>query len=125
MYEMLKNGGLPTGGLNCDSKPRRQSFDMQDLFLAHTAGMDTYAAGLLVANKLIEDRVFEDVLDDRYSSFKTGIGADFEAGKVTFKDFENYIIDKPQSELIAATKSGHLEQLKSTLNNYIYSVLGR
>ena len=125
MYEMLKNGGLPTGGLNFDSKPRRQSFDMQDLFLAHAAGMDTYAAGLLVANKLIEDRVFDDVLDDRYGSFKIGIGAEFEAGKVTFKDFEDYIIDKPQSELIAATKSGHLEQLKATLNNYIYTVLGR
>lgn len=125
MYEMLKNGGLPTGGLNFDAKPRRQSFEMQDLFLSHMVGMDTYAAGLRVATKLIEDRVFDKVLDDRYSSFKSGIGADFEAGKVSFKEFEDYIIDKPQAELIASTKSGHLEQLKSTLNNYIYSVLGK
>ncbi|MFR8086621.1 MAG: xylose isomerase, partial [Leuconostoc gelidum] len=46
MYEFLKNGGLPTGGLNFDSKPRRQSFEFEDLFYAHIAGMDTYAAGL-------------------------------------------------------------------------------
>lgn len=125
MYEMLKNGGLATGGLNFDAKPRRQSFTMEDLFLAHTAGMDTYAAGLRVAAKLLEDRVFDSVIEDRYSSFKSGIGADFENDKVTFKELEDYVIDKPQSELIAATKSGHLEQLKSTLNNYIFTVLGK
>lgn len=125
MYEMLKNGGLATGGLNFDAKPRRQSFTMEDLFLAHTAGMDTYAAGLRVAAKLLEDRVFDSVIEDRYSSFKSGIGADFENDKVTFKELEDYVIDKPQLELIAATKSGHLEQLKSTLNNYIFTVLGK
>ena len=125
MYEMLKNGGLPTGGLNFDAKPRRQSFTMEDLFLAHTAGMDTYAAGLRVAAKLLEDHVLDSVIEDRYSSFKSGIGADFENGKVDFTDFENYIIDKPQSELIAATKSGHLEQLKATINNYMFTVLGK
>lgn len=98
---------------------------MEDLFLAHTAGMDTYAAGLRVAAKLLEDHVLDSVIEDRYSSFKSGIGADFENGKVDFTDFENYIIDKPQSELIAATKSGHLEQLKATINNYMFTVLGK
>jgi xylose isomerase len=124
MYEFLKNGGLPTGGLNFDAKVRRQSFEAEDLFYGHMAGMDVYAAGLRVAAKILEDGYFEDVLKDRYSSFDSGIGADFEAGKVTFADLENYIIDTPDADVIAATKSGHLEAIKATLNNYIYSVLG-
>lgn len=125
MYEFLKNGGLPTGGLNFDSKVRRQSFEVEDLFYAHMAGMDTYAAGLKVAAKLIEDRVFDDVIEDRYSSFDSGIGADFEAGKLTLADFEEYVLGKTDAEILATTKSGHLERLKATLNNYIFSVLGK
>ena len=124
MYEFLKNGGLPTGGLNFDSKVRRQSFEASDLFYAHIAGMDTYAAGLRVAAKLLEDGVLEDIVKERYASFDEGIGADFEAGKVTFADFENYVLDKTDDEILASVKSGRLEQIKSTVNNYIYSVLG-
>jgi len=120
----LKNGGLPTGGLNFDSKVRRQSFEASDLFYAHIAGMDTYAAGLRVAAKLLEDGVLEDIVKERYASFDEGIGADFEAGKVTFADFENYVLDKTDDEILASVKSGRLEQIKSTVNNYIYSVLG-
>ncbi|AZZ60828.1 xylose isomerase [Oenococcus sp. UCMA 16435] len=124
MYEFLLNGGLPTGGLNFDSKPRRQSFEMEDLRLGHMAGMDTYAAGLRVASKLFDDKYFKNILEDRYSSFDSGIGADFEAGKTKFVDFENYIIDKPESEIFKNVKSGRQEQIKSTINNYIFNVLG-
>nr|QSM19595.1 D-xylose isomerase [uncultured bacterium] len=124
MYEFLKNGGLATGGLNFDSKPRRQSFQAEDLRLAHIAGMDVYAAGLKVAAKMIEDNFLENILKERYGSFDSGIGADFEAGKVSFKDFESYIIDKTDDEINANLKSGRQEEIKSTLNNYIFKVLG-
>lgn len=124
MYEFLKNGGLPTGGLNFDSKARRQSFQADDLFYAHIAGMDTYAAGLKVAAKLIDDQVIENVLKERYASFDSGIGADFEAGKVSLKELATYIENKTDEEINATLKSGRQERIKQTLNNYIFSVLG-
>ena len=43
---------------------------MEDLLLAHIAGMDTFARGLKSAMKLKEDRFFEDLKEQRYSSFK-------------------------------------------------------
>ena len=124
MYEFVKNGGLPTGGLNFDSKVRRASFKPDDLFYAHMAGMDVYAAGLRVALKMVEDNFLENIYKERYSSFDSGIGADFEADKVTFKDFEDYILNKTNDEIFATIQSGRLEAIKATLNNYIYSVLG-
>jgi xylose isomerase len=125
MYEVLQNGGLDKGGLNFDSKVRRQSYKPEDLFLAHIAGMDTYAAGLRVAAKLLEDKTFDKLITDRYSSFDTGMGADFEAGKLKLIDFENYIIDKPHADVMNSTQSGNLEIIKATLNNYIFHTLGQ
>ncbi|MDU2243187.1 MAG: xylose isomerase, partial [Paenibacillus sp.] len=74
MYEILQNGGLGSGGVNFDAKVRRSSFEPEDLFYAHIAGMDTFAKGLKVAGKMIEDKFIENLLNDRYASFKTGIG---------------------------------------------------
>ncbi|AWP36051.1 MULTISPECIES: xylose isomerase [Heyndrickxia] len=115
MYEVLKNGGLGRGGLNFDAKTRRASFTDEDLFYAHIAGMDSFALGLKVANRLIEDRVFDAFIEERYSSYKEGIGADIISGKANFKSLENYIIDKKE----ITNQSGRLEQLKNTLNHYI------
>lgn len=123
MYEVVENGGLGKGGLNFDSKPRRQSFLPEDMFYGHIVGMDTYAAGLKVALRLKEDHVFENFVADRYSSYDSGIGAKIEAGKEDFKSLNDYVIDKPQKDLIAATKSGHLEELKDTLNHYLIDTL--
>ena len=53
---------LGRGGLNFDAKVRRGSFEPEDLFHAHIAGMDSFAIGLKVAQKLIEDQVLEDVI---------------------------------------------------------------
>lgn len=115
MYEVLKNGGLGKGGLNFDAKPRRSSFMPDDLFYSHIAGMDSYALGLKVANRLIEDRVFDDFIEERYSSYKEGIGAEIVSGKADFKSLENYIIDKKE----IVNESGRIEKLKTTLNQYI------
>lgn len=126
MWEILDEGQIgPHGGLNFDAKPRRTSFTAEDLFRGHIVGMDTYAAGLLVAAHLHEDRVIEDLVATRYSSFDSGIGAEVEAGATTLADLENYSIDIPQHDLLAATHSDHLESVKATLNNYIVDTLGR
>ncbi|OZG58237.1 xylose isomerase [Bifidobacterium tissieri] len=124
MWEVLANGSIgPHGGLNFDAKPRRTSFAPDDLFRAHIVGMDSYAAGLLVAAKMHEDHYIEDLQADRYSSYESGIGADIESGKVTLASLEEYSLDKTQAELRAATKSDHLEQVKATINNYIIDAL--
>ncbi|QNR66810.1 xylose isomerase [Paenibacillus peoriae] len=116
MYEVLQNEGLGRGGINFDAKVRRASFEPEDLFLAHIAGMDTYAKGLKVAAKLIEDRVFEDFIEKRYSSFKEGIGADIVSGKATLASLAEYAL---ANEAPRKNVSGRQEYLKATLNQYI------
>ncbi|RED63387.1 xylose isomerase [Cohnella phaseoli] len=118
MYEILKNDGLGRGGVNFDAKVRRSSFEDEDLFFAHIAGMDTYARGLKAAAKLIEDRVLDDLVAKRYSSFSEGIGADIISGKATLKSLEAYALQaKP-----IRNESARLEQLKAALNDIIFSV---
>jgi len=115
MYEVLKNGGLGRGGLNFDSKVRRTSFEPEDLFKAHIVGMDSYAVGLKVAQKMIEDNVFEDIISNRYNSFNEGIGKDIIEGNTDFNKLTDYALDL--SEITNA--SGQLEVIKSTLNQYL------
>lgn len=117
LYEVLQNDGLGKGGINFDAKVRRDSFEADDLFLAHIAGMDTYAKGLKVAAKLIEDRAFEKVIEERYSSFSEGIGADIVAGKTTLASLAEYALN---NENPRPNKSGRQELLQSILNQYIY-----
>ena len=117
MYEVLMNGGIGRGGVNFDAKVRRASFEQDDLFLAHIAGMDAYAKGLRVAAKLIEDRVFEDVIAKRYESFTEGIGLDIVSGKATLKSLEEYALNNE----IRKNVSGRQEHLKSVLNQYLFT----
>jgi xylose isomerase len=117
MYEILLNGGIGKGGVNFDAKVRRASFEPEDLFYAHIAGMDSFAKGLKVAAKLIEDKVFENVLAERYASFNEGIGAEIVSGKATLKSLEQYAL---QNHTIV-NRSGRHEQLRATLNEYLLS----
>ncbi|MBU8791427.1 xylose isomerase [Oceanobacillus caeni] len=115
MYEILKNGGLGRGGLNFDAKVRRGSFTPEDLFHAHIAGMDSFAVGLKVAQRLIDDRVLEDVLEDRYASFKEGIGLDIVEGNTDFHKLEEHALGLTE----ISNKSGKLERIKATINQYL------
>lgn len=115
MYEILKNGGLTTGGLNFDAKVRRASFEPIDLFYAHISGMDAFAKALKIAHNVIEDGVFEKFVEDRYSSFSSGIGAEIVSGKVGFKELEKYALDNDN----IVNTSGRQEMLEAILNTYI------
>lgn len=115
MYEVLMNGGIGRGGVNFDAKVRRGSFEPEDLFYAHIAGMDAYAKGLKVASRMIEDGVFEKFIDERYSSFKEGIGHDIVSGKATLASLEQYALQNKPIKL----SSGRLELLRATFNQYI------
>lgn len=126
MHEVIAEGSIgPRGGLNFDAKPRRTSFTAEDLFRAHIVGMDSYAAGLLVAARMHEEGIINDLVAERYSSFDSGIGATVEDGTATLASLEEHALDIPQAELMAAVKSDHLESVKATINNYIVDTLGR
>ncbi|MFV0441683.1 MAG: xylose isomerase [Lachnospirales bacterium] len=116
MYEILRGGGLKSGGLNFDAKRRRASFEDEDLFLGHIAGMDAFAHGLRVAAKLIEDKFFENITEERYASYKSGIGQKIVNKEVGFKELEAYILEKKE---IDKSKSGRQEYIESVLNQYI------
>ncbi|MEQ6376539.1 xylose isomerase [Bacillaceae bacterium S4-13-56] len=120
MYEIIKNGGLGSGGLNFDAKVRRGSFEAEDLFRAHIAGMDSFSIGLKLANRLIEDRVLENIVDDRYSSYKEGIGKDIIEGKTDFHKLEAYALGLNEIQ----NKSGRLESIKATINQYLVQLYG-
>jgi len=115
MYEILKAGGFTTGGLNFDSKVRRGSFEPIDLFYAHIAGMDAFAKGLKIAHKMVSEGKFDKVIEDRYASYKSGIGSDIVNGKVGFKELEKYALENDQVKNV----SGRQEVLESMLNKYI------
>ncbi|WP_039074047.1 xylose isomerase [Bacillus sp. MSP13] len=118
MYEILQNGGLGSGGLNFDAKVSRSSFEPDDLVHAHIAGMDAFARGLRVAHKLIEDRVFDDVIQHRYRSFTEGIGLEITEGRANFHTLEQYALNHKAIK----NESGRQERLKAILNQYILEV---
>lgn len=116
MYEILNNeGGIGRGGVNFDAKVRRQSFEPIDVVYSHIAGMDSFARGLVVSAKMIEDRALDNIVDDKYDSFKSGIGADIVAGKATLKSLEAYAL---QNNPIV-NKSGRLELVRAIVNQYL------
>lgn len=117
MYEVLKNGGIGQGGLNFDAKVRRASFEVEDLFLAYIAGMDTLAQGLRIAYKMLEEGEFEKAVADRYKSFTEGIGKDIVGGKADFEALEKYAL----ANTVIKNKSGRQELLEAKLNQYIFN----
>jgi xylose isomerase len=118
MYEVLKMGGFTKGGLNFDSKVRRGSFEPEDLFHGHIAGMDTFAMGLRVAAKIVEDGKLDAFVAGRYESYTKGIGRDIVEKKVGFKELEKYALEHDR----IANGSGRQEMLESILNQYILEV---
>jgi xylose isomerase len=116
MYEVIKAGGFTNGGLNFDAKARRGSFAPEDLFYGHIAGMDTFAKGLLIAEKLIADKRIERFVAERYSSYKDGIGAEIAAGRATLETLEEYALSLGEVKTVG---SGRQELLESILNSII------
>jgi xylose isomerase len=117
MYAVLKAGGFTTGGLNFDAKIRRNSVDPADLFIAHIGGMDTFAVGLEIANRIISDGKIPRFIKKRYSSFDSGDGAKFEKGDLSFKDLAK--IGGSASYGKIGISSGKQEYLENILNQYL------
>ena len=90
MLEIIRNGGLGNGGTNFDAKIRRNSTDLEDLFIAHISGMDAMARALLNAAAILEESELPAMKKARYASFDSGIGKDFEEGKLTLEQAYEY-----------------------------------
>ena len=115
MLVILKQKGLGKGGVNFDAKVRRGSIDGEDLFHAHIGGMDSFARGLKIADRIIEDGVLNDFIARRYKSFRTGIGRKIMTGETDFSELETYIHENGEPELV----SGREEMLENIINGYI------
>jgi xylose isomerase len=115
MLVILEAGGFKGGGINFDAKTRRNSTDLEDLFHAHIGGMDVFAKALLVADAILNDSGYRDLRKSRYSSFDSGSGADFEAGKLKLEDLKDFASAGGDPVLI----SGKQEFYENILNQYI------
>jgi len=112
---LLRSGGLKGGGINFDAKRRRNSTDNADLFHAHVGGMDLIARSLLIADKLRQHGELDGFLKERYSSFDSGKGKEFEEGKLSLADLRQVAIDLGQPE----QRSGRQEYLENLISRFI------
>nr|WP_321355365.1 xylose isomerase [uncultured Draconibacterium sp.] len=115
MLEILPAGGFTHGGINFDAKTRRNSTDLDDIFIAHIGGMDVFARALVIADKILNDSQYCAMRAARYASFDEGKGAEFESGKLTIEDM--YAIAKEVGE--PAQISGKQELIEQLINWYI------
>ena len=119
MYEILKAGGL-TGGLNFDAKNRRPSYTYEDMFKGFILGMDTFALGLIKAAAIIEDGRIDKFREERYASYKTGVGKKIADGKTGLKELSEY------AEALGAPEmpgSGSQEGLEAVVNQILFGNL--
>ncbi|WP_303643864.1 xylose isomerase [uncultured Duncaniella sp.] len=114
MMQIIRNGGLGNGGTNFDAKTRRNSTDLEDIFIAHIAGMDAMARALESAAELLEKSPYKKMLADRYASFDGGEGKKFEEGKLSLEDVVAYAKTQPEPKLT----SGKQELYEAILNMY-------
>ena len=114
MMVIIKGNGL-VGGTNFDAKTRRNSTDLQDIFIAHISGMDVMARALLVAADILENSPIPGMLKERYASYDKGTGKDFEQGKLSLEEVVEYAKKKGEPKQI----SGQQELYEAIVNMYI------
>jgi xylose isomerase len=115
MLVILEAGGLQGGGTNFDAKIRRNSTDLEDIFIAHISGMDTFARALVIADNILTNSPYKKMRADRYASFGSGKGADFAAGKMTLEELAS--IGAAGGEIKPI--SGKQELYEALINQYI------
>jgi len=115
MLIILEAGGFKGGGINFDAKIRRNSTDAADLFHAHIGGMDAFARALITADNILQNSDYKKLREERYSSYDSGKGKEFEQGKLSLEELRNYAIEKGEPE----TRSGRQEYFENIINRYI------
>ncbi|SHM13408.1 D-xylose isomerase [Chitinophaga jiangningensis] len=115
MLIILEAGGFAGGGVNFDAKTRRNSTDLEDIFHAHIGGIDTFARAAIIAEKVLANSPYKQFRKDRYASFDSGKGQEFETGKLTLEDLRNIAAANGEPKLT----SGRQEWLENIINNAI------
>lgn len=115
MLVILEGGGFKTGGINFDAKTRRNSTDLEDIFIAHIGGMDAFARALVVANDVLTKSPYKKIRADRYASFDAGSGEAFEKGTLTLEDLRKLALISGEP----TQRSGKQEWLENIINDYI------
>jgi xylose isomerase len=115
MLEILQAGGFSTGGINFDARARRNSTDLEDIFIAHVTGMDVFARAMIIADKILSDSDYLKMRKTRYASFDSGKGAEFEAGKLSLVELYNHAKTAGEPAMV----SGKQELLEQLINWYI------
>lgn len=115
MLIILESGGLQGGGVNFDAKIRRNSTDPADLFYAHIGGMDCFARALVIADSVLQKSEYRKFRKERYASFDSGKGKEFEQGKLSLEDLRQYAMENGEPEV----RSGRQEWLENIINRYI------
>jgi len=115
MLIILQAGGFGGGGVNFDAKVRRNSTDLEDLFLGHIGGMDVFARALVTADRILRESDYLKIRAQRYSSFDTGKGAAFETGKLTLENLRDLAAELGEPAL----RSGKQEYVENLVNRYI------
>ena len=114
MMQIIRNDGFGNGGTNFDAKTRRNSTDLEDIFIAHIAGMDVMARALENAAAIIEQSPIPAMVKERYSSFDSGLGKKFEDGQMTLEEVYEYgkTVGEPKQT------SGKQELYEAIVNMY-------
>jgi len=120
IYEILRSGGLTTGGFNFDAHLRRQSLDRDDLFHAHVGGIDTLAQSLLVAARLIEDGKLQAARDERYAGWAGPLGQSIIDGSLSLGDLEQKVV---AGEIDPRPVSGGQERLENLVNRTLWQAI--
>ena len=115
MLIILEAGGFAGGGINFDAKTRRNSTDLEDIFLAHIGSMDAFARAMVIADDILQNSAYKKMKKDRYASFDQGLGKDFEEGKLTLENLREFAIKNGEPKQM----SGKQEMLENIINNYI------
>ncbi len=115
MLVILEAGGLQGGGVNFDAKVRRNSTDLNDMFIAHISAMDAFARALTIAHNILEKSPYLQMRKDRYASFDSGEGKAFEEGKLSLEDLRTFVMKNGEPKMI----SGKQELYEAIINMYI------
>ena len=115
MMIVLEDGGLKSGGLNFDAKVRRESTDLEDLFIAHIGGMDSFARGLLIADRILADPRSTALRNGRYTSFDDGDGKRFEAGELDLAALRDIAAASGEPEQLSAKQ----ELVENLINDHV------
>jgi xylose isomerase len=115
MLVLLQYGGLDSGGMNFDAKVRRNSTDLEDIFIGHISSMDTIARGLIIANRILKETDYLNMRKERYASYNSGEGAAFERGELDFEQLRDIAVRLGEPKQI----SGKQELYESLINQCI------